>query len=274
MRVASVRLRLLAACVDAVIVIAGLVAVVGVGIAAAAAYARLRGEKDEPSGEPDPEPDDDRQDEPSGEPDPKPDDDRDDEPSSNGFGTPSSRRSPHLHAALRGAAAGLAIASRNWRGPGYRWVGLRRVDARTGGNVTVRSALIGNSYDEAWHAAWRQLFASRVRRGRTRLEALAPQLRAVQRTHDNDPQARQKAVSEFYKTHDVNLAGGCGWLLAGPLVSQLVVALSSRGGRTIRDRITGTVVVVDRGRRATTTGALIQRRLRGLKQQRFAFRDY
>jgi 60Kd inner membrane protein len=78
------------------------------------------------------------------------------------------------------------------------------------------------------------------------MSALQPQIRALQHEHASDPQAQQRAIMEFYKSNNVNPIAGCGWPAAGPIVSQLVLALSSRGGRTIRDRITGTTVVVDR----------------------------
>ncbi len=58
--------------------------------------------------------------------------------------------------------------------------------------------------------------------------------------------ARSGATLEFYKANDASRLAGCGWLLAGPVVSQLVLALPSDGGRTVRDRITGTVVIVNR----------------------------
>jgi hypothetical protein len=40
-------------------------------------------------------------------------------------------------------------------------VGLRRVDARTGGIVSVRSALIGVLFDQAWQMATTPFFRSR-----------------------------------------------------------------------------------------------------------------
>jgi hypothetical protein len=78
------------------------------------------------------------------------------------------------------------------------------------------------------------------------MSALAPQLRAVERKSAGDPEARQRAMLEFYKANGVNPGAGCGWQLAGPVVSQLVLALGSREARTVRDRITGTGVIVDR----------------------------
>ena len=120
MWVASLRLRLLAAVVDAALIIGGMAAAVGLGIGGVVAYARLRGdENDEEEGS------------------------KEDGPSAIRRVTGEFRQSPELRAALWGASAGLAVAGRNWRSPGFRVVGLRRVDAQTGGIVSVRSALIG-----------------------------------------------------------------------------------------------------------------------------------
>jgi hypothetical protein len=127
MRVASLRLRLLAALVDAAVVIGGLVAVVGLAFAGAVAYARFRRDEDDDEDEQEDDADGDKQ----------------DEPSDMHCTTGEFHQSPELRAALYGASAGLAVANRNWRGPGFRVVGLRRVDAQTGGIVSGRSALMG-----------------------------------------------------------------------------------------------------------------------------------
>jgi hypothetical protein len=44
--------------------------------------------------------------------------------------------------ALEAASLPLEIRLRNWRSPGMRALGLRRADARTGGPVSVRRALV------------------------------------------------------------------------------------------------------------------------------------
>jgi hypothetical protein len=252
MRVVSLRLRLLAAFVDAATVGSGMAACIGAVIAGVVGYSRRRGDKGAAYGEAEGGQHDDGQ----GESDAI----EDDAPSRVDRAPRGSRQSPELQVALRGASAGLAIASRNWRSPGFRLIGLRRVDAHTGGGVTVRSALAGVMFDEAWQAAWRPLFRSRAKRHQTRLRALAPQLRAVERNNRGDPQARSRALTEFYRSNPVSPAGGCGWLAAGPLASQLALALSSREGRTIRDRITGTAVIVDRWAATSDRSALIEER--------------
>jgi hypothetical protein len=85
-------------------------------------------------------------------------------------------------------SSGLVVAERNWRGPGFRVVGVRRVDAQTGGAVSVRSALLGVLFDQVWQA--------------------------------------------LYQANDVNPLAGCSWQLARAVISQLVLALGSRRGRT------------------------------------------
>jgi hypothetical protein len=51
---------------------------------------------------------------------------------------------------------------------------------------------------------------------------------------------------DFYKANGLSPLGGTGWALAGPIVSQLVLAIAIRNRRTVHDRVTGTVVVADR----------------------------
>jgi hypothetical protein len=220
MRVASLRLRLLAGVVDAGLLIGGGIATIGLTIASFAAYERVRGSDGH-------------------------DTEGDPEASSPRFPReyPQSRQ---FQAALWGASAGLAIATRGWRSPGLRVVGLRRVDARTGGIVSVRSALTGVFYDQAWQAVTNSLFGSRARRERDRLISLGPQIKAIEREHASDPETGHRATMKLYRDSGVTPFGGCGLLLAGPILSQATLALRTRGGRTVRDRVTGTSVVIDR----------------------------
>lgn len=242
MQVASLRERLLAAFVDAAVVMLGVAVAVGLGIAGEVAYEHLRGRDEDEVDQ------DGREDEEEVSPlrfGGDRDDVDDQGPPSCGRerGTHGFLRSPLLRATVSGASAGLVVASRNWRSPGFRVLGLRRVDARTGGAITVRSALSGLLFDQAHQAATRPLFQSSVHRGQRRLRELAPSLKETEREHATDPQARQRAVTEFYEANAVHALAGCGWQLAGPIVSQLVLAMAIRDRRTVYDRVTGTIVV-------------------------------
>lgn len=238
MRVASLRLRFLAALVDAAVGLGAMAALVGLGIAGVVVYGRVRGDDrgqaDHREGG--------EQDQPDGDGDGH----GEDEPVDLHRAARGAAQPSWLQAALPGAGSGLAVAGRNGRGPGFRALGLRRVDAHTGGAVRARSALRGAWFDQAQQTAARQLFSSRARRERARISVLRPQLGAVQRKYAGDPQARQKAIMDFYKTNEVTPFAGCGWQLAGSVVAQLVLALGTREGRTIRDRLTGTRVILDR----------------------------
>ncbi len=244
-RVVSLRERLLAAVVDAAVVGLGMAVVVGLGIGAAVAYARVRGEDDEDNAD---------QDEDEDVEDASPlrsrgDGDLDDQADrSRGIyhRTGEFLQSPLVGAALRGAGAGLAIANRNWRSPGFRVVGLRRVDARTGGPMSVRSVLIGVLFDQARQASTRPLFRSRAHRERDRLRELAPQLKEIEHKYEADLHAQQRAMKEFYRANQVNPVAGFAWVVAGQILSQLVLAIAIRNGRTAYDRLTGTIVVSDR----------------------------
>jgi hypothetical protein len=147
--------------------------------------------------------------------------------------------------ALWVAVAGLSTLSRNWRAPVWRLLGLRRVDEQTGGPVSVRSALVGEVFDEGLRVAIRRLFRSRTSRDRRRLAALRPQMKAIERQYADDPPRRQRALLDFYKANQVDPLASCAWQSVPGSLSSLLVALWSPGGRSIRDRVTGTVVVVD-----------------------------
>ncbi len=246
-RVASLRERLLAALADSAVVICGMVVAVGLGGGAALAYARVRGTDDED--EADQAEDEDEEDaSPLSSPGPGDGnlDEQHDRSPATQRRTEQFLQSPHLRAALVGAGAGVAVANRNWRSPGFRLVGLRRVDARTGGPVRVRSVLTGVLFDQARQAAARQLFRSRVHRQRDQLSELAPKLKEIERKHAGDQPERRRAVKEFYEANGVKPFAGCGWQLTGPAFSQVVFAAAIRDGRTVYDRLTGTTVIADR----------------------------
>jgi len=243
MEVASLRARLLAALVQAAVIL-GAAVVVGLGVVGAAAYySRVRGTNDEH------EPDRDQDHEDVSTLGLR--EDRNDVGDANGSSGKVQRALESLEgrpmrAAVWGASAGFAVASRNWRSPGYRLLGLRRVDARTGGAISVRSALAGFLLGRAQQATAGRLLLSRMRRVHDRVSGLEPELEAIKRTYATDPEGRQRAVSELYRTHVIRPTTLWGWWLAGPILSQLVLALGIRDGRTVYDRLTGTTVVTDR----------------------------
>jgi hypothetical protein len=110
------------------------------------------------------------------------------------------------------ASAGLAVLGRNWRGPGFRILHLRRVDVRTAGPVSVRSALVGEAFELASRAASDPLVGVHASRREAQLSTEAP---------------------------------SCLWPLVAGVLLRVVSEVCAPGGRTIRDRAAGTVVILE-----------------------------
>lgn len=100
----------------------------------------------------------------------------------------------------------------------------------------MRSALTGVFFDQVWQAATTSLFGSRARHERDRVISLGPQLKAIEREHASDPEAGQQAMMKLYKASGVAPFGGCGLLLAGPVVSQATLALGTQRPNRSRPR--------------------------------------
>jgi len=158
------------------------------------------------------------------------------------------RRSLRTRAGLEVFGIATALLSRNTRGPGWRLLGLRRVDARTGGPVGIRAALIGLAVRRARRELLKRALAPIQRRSTERQAAVAPLVKAAQREHRDDQQAMSEAMMATYREHGVNpLASG-----AAPLAMYLAGAVLIDApalwltGRTLGDLLAGTVVVIDR----------------------------
>jgi 60Kd inner membrane protein len=203
-------MRLLAALTDMVAGLLGMVAVMIVTGGAAFAYMKLRGER---------------------------------RPSETKM--PEFWQSAWWRGASQVATVALAPVGRNWRGPGYRVLGLRRVDAHSGGPVSIRSAVVGATFDSAWRAATLSLSRPRLNREQERMTALQAQMKEIERKYGADAEARQKALMQFYKTKGVSPLPACAWGTLPGLLVQLLVLACSRHGQTIRDRVTHTVVILD-----------------------------
>lgn len=217
-RIASLRTRLLAAVVDAAFVGVGMAAVVAMSIAGASVYRRFRDAPDDDAEKP-----------------------AASKPGRQGFPGPRPAA-----ATVRAAMAVLGIAGRNWRSPAFRIFGLRRVDARTGGPVSFRSAAAGLLLDQVLQRIVGASSRARMRRLENLGRALESQREEVERMHPDDPQARRRALQELCRENGVALSGCVATLPDSGTVSLMVLEWAAPGGRTVRDRVTGTAVVLDR----------------------------
>jgi uncharacterized RDD family membrane protein YckC len=130
----------------------------------------------------------------------------------------------------------LTILFRNVRGPAYRVMGLRHADARTGGPVTLRSALIG--------AAISAVTTALVRPGqaafRERVKRVEEQVHDVEQRFAEDREARVQATTRLIKDSNINPLSSFGWSFAAGLVTNFPLPGPKR---SLREIVTGTVVV-------------------------------
>jgi len=153
---------------------------------------------------------------------------------------------PRWRIAMWAVAAPVEIRLRNWRTPGARALGLRRVDARSGGPVTIRSAATRNAVDTASQELNRLLQRPFEKRAADRHRAAQAEIKEVRRAYAGDDEAQHRATLEVYRRHDVAPLGSCGRGLLG-LVPKYLPALLSARHQSLPDRVAGVVVVVDRG---------------------------
>jgi hypothetical protein len=74
--------------------------------------------------------------------------------------------------------------------------------------------------------------------------ALGSEVKEIEQEHrDDPPEVAQRKVVKLYR--EQGLYAGCVRTLIPGLLLRLALAALTRGGRSIRDRVTGTTVVVD-----------------------------
>jgi hypothetical protein len=144
--------------------------------------------------------------------------------------------------AFRFGSVPIDVRMRNSRSPGDRAMGLRRVDARTGGPVSVRSAVIQTTVEAA--AAELNRLAQRPFEERRRV--VLAEVSEARRYHEGDREAQHRAMAEVLKRYRHRPWGGaCSRGLLGVIPLQLP-ALWSRRNQSLPEWIAGIVVVRDR----------------------------
>lgn len=151
-------------------------------------------------------------------------------------------RSRRAQLILSSVSVSYEIASRNRRAAGYRALGLRRVDARTGGPVSARSAVIRSTFTHAWTRFARGLTGRDEQLDSEQRAAVRAEAEEARRRHPDDPDAATRAAAEVYRRHGVVRARSCASLVASALLLY-VPAIWSPLNQTLPDRLAGIVVV-------------------------------
>jgi RDD family len=153
-------------------------------------------------------------------------------------------RSGRFQLALAAGSMPLEVALRNSRSPGARALGLWRVDARTGGPVSVERAVIRAAVQSALHELNQRVLRPFDQRTAARRNLIDAEVAEARRTHADDVEARRRAMLGVYKRHRMGPAviWGRALLRVAPLY---VPALWSPRNQTLPDRVAGLVVVRD-----------------------------
>jgi hypothetical protein len=140
----------------------------------------------------------------------------------------------------------LELTGRNWRSPGMRAAGLRRVDARTRGPVSIRSAFVGLLAQTGAERISRALGQPGTERARVRRLAANDEIERMRASRPNeDPKQLIIDAAAIRQRHG---ASTCSWMLPRMVVRVAVEqlpALWSRRRQTLTERLAGTVVVRD-----------------------------
>ena len=113
-------------------------------------------------------------------------------------------RLPALRPALGdGLGRGREMGPRAIGAPGDRAMGLRRVDARTGGPVSVRSALIKKAVQTAARELNRSVQRPFRERSLERTRGLKAELKEAREIRAGDREAQKRAMAEVFKRNRV-----------------------------------------------------------------------
>jgi hypothetical protein len=154
------------------------------------------------------------------------------------------RDSARWRAVVWVALEAARLPTRNWRSPGYKALGLRRVDVSTREPLSVGQVLVYDFVALASGQLRGRLMKPWLTRRKERLEALRPELKEAERAHAGDVPAQQRAMKEILDRNRVNPARSCAPVLAGAAVSRAPV-LWSPLNQTVGERLAGIVVVQD-----------------------------
>jgi hypothetical protein len=131
------------------------------------------------------------------------------------------------------------------RSPGFRLLGLRRVDAQSGGEVTRRQELVSSVIRDASRIISNRLFPAAKVVGSLDHEKLHSELDAARREHRADREAMHRAMMRIHRANHPRVS--C--LRALPrvvfaLATELPVWSSQK--QSLPDRLAGIIIIVDR----------------------------
>jgi uncharacterized RDD family membrane protein YckC len=155
-------------------------------------------------------------------------------------------QSQPLKAILRVAPFTVPLLAKERLSPGFRILGLRRVDARTGESVSRRQRLIRAATRQTWQILCRRLVPVPKTQASAGHEELRSEIELAKRRYINDQQALQREVMGIYNDKRVGSSHmSCLpvlWRISLMVAIELPVFWSPRK-QSLVDRLAGTVIV-------------------------------
>ena len=156
--------------------------------------------------------------------------------------------SKRVSIALRVCMFALSVLLTGRRGPGSRVVGIRLVDARTGGPVSLRQAALRAGAQRGWQLLVRRLTTRLGKAERLKQPGLRSEIEALRREHGDDRDAFQQAMKKMYGENQVRSYTAC-----LPALMQLPLGLAIEAPalwtplhQGLPDKLAGTIVISDR----------------------------
>jgi hypothetical protein len=142
---------------------------------------------------------------------------------------------------------GVTLVATGHRSPGFRGLGLRRVDARSGREVTRRQELVSNATRDAWRIMTNRLFAAANVQDSLDRQKMHSEMEAARRQHGDYREALQGAMTRIYTTNKVDPRASClRVLLRFLLAMSIELPVWSSLKQSLPDRLAGTIIVVER----------------------------
>jgi uncharacterized RDD family membrane protein YckC len=156
--------------------------------------------------------------------------------------------SKRVRITLRVCAFLLNVLLTGRRGPGSRIVGIRLVDARTGGPVSLTQATLRTGVRQGWELLAKRLTTRLGKPEQLKQPDLRSEIEALRREHGDDRDALRRAMKKMYEENQVRPYKAC-----LPALMQLPLGLAIESPalwtplhQGLPDKLAGTIVISDR----------------------------
>jgi hypothetical protein len=155
------------------------------------------------------------------------------------------RNLPLERIAVAAVTLPLALKNREDAGHKVRGVRVRRVDLRTGGPITLRSALIHYGASAAIDEVTDRVKGEIMSRRGAKIRALYPELDLLRPQYEGDPAGLQRAWKALLREHGLTVFDGVLLVHSVRIAFRLLPVLLTPLHQSLPDLLAGIVTIVD-----------------------------